>query len=211
MKRISKAKKVVLLVLIAVIIAGIVVTALYGFNKGLSYQKSTKIEVNIPKGYNKSDILQIADETFSDKNIQVQDIEKTNQVVSIRIKSYTEEELNNFKAKISEKYDIKEDELSVYEVEIPATKITTIITPYVLSICLVTILSVIYIALKNIKKDPSKKVIKILAILIIVEGLYFSIIAITRLPINEYTMPIALALYVATLLISIIIIGKEKE
>ena len=209
MKKMSIIKKICLSLIIAVILAGIVVTIIYGVNKSISYQKSTKIEINIPKGYEKEDIKQIANEVFSDKNIQIQDIEKTNQVVAIRIKNYTEDELNNFKAKISEKYDIEENKLTVYEIEVPETRFATLLTPYIFSVSLVTMLSVIYMALKNIKKDAAKKVTKLLASVIFIEAFYFSIIAITRIPVNEYTMPIALAVYVATLLITVIELNKE--
>ena len=174
-----------------------------GFNKDISYQKATRIEVSIPKGYEKDDIKQIAEEVFSDKNIQMQDIEKTNQVVSVRIKDYTEEELNNFKTIISEKYGIEQDKLTVEEVKIPGTKMLTLVTPYLFSLGLVTVLTIIYICLKNIKKEPLKKVLKTIFGLIASVGLYFSIIAIARIPVDEYTMPIALSVYVATLLITI--------
>lgn len=209
MKEMSKFKKIIAIMIAIVIIAGIIMLVVKGFNKDISYQKSTKIEVNIPQGYEKNDIKQIVNEIFSDKNIQLQDIEKTNQVVSIRIKNYTEDELNNFKSKISEKYGIDKDKLTVYEIEVPATKITTIIIPYVFSISLVTILSVAYVALRNIKKDALKKVVKLITNLIVVAGLYFSIIVLTQIPVNEYIMPVALALYVATLLITIIKFNKE--
>ena len=66
MKKMSIIKKICLSLIIAVILAGIVVTIIYGFNKSISYQKSTKIEINIPKGYEKEDIKQIANEVFSD-------------------------------------------------------------------------------------------------------------------------------------------------
>ena len=88
----KKTNKIIIAIIIAVILSGIIITAIYGLNKDISYQKSHKIEVNISKGYEKEDIKQIANEVFEDKNIQLQDIEKTNQVVSIKIKNYTEEE-----------------------------------------------------------------------------------------------------------------------
>ena len=209
MKKITKLNKIFIAIMIVIILAGIIVTAIYGFNKAIVFKKSTKIEVNIPKGYNKEDIKQISNEVFSDKNILIQDIEKTNQVVSVRIKNYTEDELNNFKAKIAEKYDIEEDKLTVYEVEVPETRISTIVLPYVLPASLTTVLSIVYIALRNIKKDALSKVIRLLLSLIVVIGLYFSIIAIARIPVTEYTMPIALTVYVATLLITVIGFNKE--
>lgn len=204
----KKITKLMIAVLTAIILSGIVIVILYGFNKDISYQKSRKIEVNIPKGYEKEDIRQIANEVFSNKNIQVRDIEKTNQVVSIRVKDYTEDELNNLKAKISEKYNIEKDKLSVFEVEVPATKISTLVTPYIFSVGLVTVISAVYIVLRNIKKEPVKKVLKLLISLIFAVGLYFSIIAITRIPVSEYTMPIALTVYIASLLI---IVGKLNK
>ena len=211
MKEISKIKKLVLTVIIAVIIAGITVTILYGINKGIEYKESTKIEVNIPNGYEKEDIEQIAKESFSDKNILVQDIEKTKQVVSVRIGNFTEDELNIFKAKISEKYNIEQDKLVVYEIEVPETKIFTLVNPYMFSVSLVTVLSIVYIALRNIKKDALSKVIRLLLSLIVVIGLYFSIIAIARIPINQYIMPMALTLYVATILITVVELNKESK
>ena len=209
MKKITKLNKIFIAIMIVIILAGIIVTAIYGFNKAIVFKKSTKIEVNIPKGYEKEDIKQISKEVFSDKNVLIQDIEKTNQVVSIRIKNYTEDELNNFKAKIAEKYEIEQDKLSVYEVDVPETRISTIVLPYVLPVSLTTVLSVVYIALKNIKKDMLKKVFTLIVSLIAALALYFSIIAIARIPVTEYTMPIALAVYVATLLITVIGFNKE--
>ena len=209
MKETSKIKKIVLAIIIAVIIAGIIISIIYGFNKGIEYKESTKIEVNIPNGYEKEDIEQIANESFSDKNILIQDIEKTKQVVSVRIGNYTEDELNIFKAKISEKYNIEQDKLVVYEIEVPETKIFTLVNPYMFSISLVTVLSLVYIALRNIKKDALSKVIKLLLSLIVVIGLYFSIIAITRIPINQYIMPIGLTIYVITLLITVGNLNRE--
>ncbi len=204
-----KNKKIIAILVVLIILVGIIMVFTKGFNKDISYQKATRIEVNIPKGYEKDDIKQIAEETFGNKNIQVQDIEKTNQVVSLRIKDYTEDELNNFKTKISEKYGIEQDKLTVEEIKIPGTRMLTLVTPYMFSLGLATVLSIIYIGLRNIKKEPLKKVLKVILGLIAALGVYFSIIAIARIPVNEYTMPIALTVYVAALLIIVGKINKE--
>lgn len=210
MKNISKTKKILALIIILIILAGIIMLVIKGFNKSITYQKATKIECYIAKGYNKADIKQITDEVFGNKTVQIQDVEKLNQVVSVRINNYTEEELENFKAKICEKYEIEEDDLEIYEVEVPTTRIKTLVTPYVLPVSIVTILAVIYVGIRNIKsKDMIKKVSKLLTSLIIGAGLYFSIIVLAQIPVTEYMMPIALALYVATLLITVMKLNKE--
>lgn len=209
MKKLSKSKKIIAVILLLIIVAGIIMLVIKGFNKSITYQKATKIECYIAKGYDKADIKEIANEVFSDKNIEIQDIEKLNQVVSIKIKNYTDEELENFKNKITEKYDIKKDDLLVHEIEVPATKISTLVEPYVFPVTLTTILAIVYIVVRNIKeKDCIKKVAQLLTYLIAVAGVYFSIILIAQIPVNEFMMPIALAIYVATLLLGTIKIQK---
>lgn len=210
MKKITENKKILIIAILIIIVAGIIFLAVKGFNKGIIYDSATRIECYIPSGYEKADIENITNETFSNKNVTVQDIEKLNQMVSIKIKDYSEEELENFKTKISEKYGIDKDKLEIYEIKVPTTKISTIVKPYVLPVSIVTVLSLVYIALRNIKsKEAVKKVIKVALTLVLVAGIYFSILVIAQIPINEYTMPIALMLYVLTLLIEVIKLNKE--
>ncbi len=210
MKKITENKKILIIAILIIIVAGIIFLAVKGFNKGIIYDSATRIECYIPSGYEKADIENITNETFSNKNVTVQDIEKLNQIVSIKIKDYSEEELENFKTKISEKYEIDKDKLEIYEIKIPTTRISTIVKPYVLPVSIVTVLSLVYIALRNIKsKEAVKKVIKVALTLVLVAGIYFSILVIAQIPINEYTMPIALMLYVLTLLIEVIKLNKE--
>lgn len=210
MKNISKKNKIIALIIILILIAGTIMLIAKGFNKSITYSNSTRIECYIPKGYEKKDIKQIADEAFSDKNIKIEDIEKLNQIVSIRIKNYNQEELTNFKNKIAEKYEMNDEEIDIHEVKVPTTRISTIVSPYILPISIVTALSCIYIALRNIKnKEMLKKVLRLIITLIVVVGLYFSIIVIARIPVNEYMMPIALSVYVATLLLTVIKLNKN--
>lgn len=210
MRKLKENKKIFAIIISLILIAGILMLFIQGLNKSISYEKATKIECYIVKGYDKSEIKQIANEVFNDKDIEIQDVEKLNQVFSIKIKDYTEEEFKNFKVKISEKYDIKEKELEIYEIEVPGTRIRELVSPYVFPVSLVTILSVIYVAIRNIKeKEMIAKVAKLLTSLIVVAGLYFSIIVIAQIPVNAYTMPTALALYVATLLLTIIKLNKK--
>lgn len=210
MKKITENKKILIIAILIIIVAGIIFLAVKGFNKGIIYDSATRIECYIPSGYEKADIENITNETFSNKNVTVQDIEKLNQIVSIKIKDYSEEELENFKTKISEKYGIDKDKLEIYEIKVPTTRISTIVKPYVLPVSIVTVLSLVYIALRNIKsKEAVKKVIKVALTLVLVAGIYFSILVIAQIPINEYTMPIALMLYVLTLLIEVIKLNKE--
>lgn len=202
MKYILKKNNLILLVLIVFILAGLITMFITGFNKSSEYQAGTRIEVYIPQGYEKQDVIDIAKESFNGKNISFEKIEKLNQVAGIKVKKYSSEELDVFKTKISEKYNIDKENLQIYEIAIPTTRISTAIEPYTLPVILVTVISLIYVLFRNLKSEQKWKIIlKIVLTLAIVLGVYFSLILICRLPFADYTMPLALAIYIITLLI----------
>lgn len=210
MKKMSKESKIILLLIILFIISGIITLLVAGFEKNAIYAAGTRIEVYIPQGYEKQDILEIAKESFNGKEFAFEEVEKLNQVAGIKINKYTKEELDNFKSKISEKYKIEEDKLEIYEIKLPKTRIRTDIMPYVFPVTLVTVLSLIYVLFKSIKsKNAWKNILKIIAILAITLGIYFSILLIFRIPYGSYTMPIALAIYIITLLIAVNNLKKQ--
>lgn len=205
MEKITKKEKLIFSLVILIIIAGIITLCINGFNKSASFASGTRIEAYIPNGYEAEDIIAIAKESFnSAKKISFDKVEKLNQVAGIKIDNYTEDELTNFKNKLMEKYSIEEDKLEIYEIDIPTVRISTTVKPYIFPIILITVLSLAYLLLRNLKRENLIVYIaEIILSLIAVLGLYFSIIVISRIPFGVYTMPVALALYIATLLISI--------
>ena len=170
----------------------------------------TRVEVYIPKGYNLADIEEIVKQSFGvDKSFSIEEPEKFNQVISVKLKDYSQEELDSFKKAISEKYNIEEDSMELYEISTPTTKISTVISPYVFPVVLVTVLSFAYFAIKNLKsEDKWKLILRMIITLVIVQGVYFSLILIFRLPFGVYTMPIALLIYVITL---VLLINNRKN
>lgn len=205
MEKITKKEKIIFSLVILIIIAGIITLCINGFNKSASFASGTRIEAYIQNGYEAEDIIAIAKESFnSAKKISLDKVEKLNQVAGIKIDNYTEDELTNFKNKLMEKYSIEEDKLEIYEIDIPTVRISTTVKPYIFPIILITVLSLVYLLLRNFKRENLiVYIVKIILSLIAVLGLYFSIIVISRIPFGVYTMPVALALYIATLLISI--------
>lgn len=205
-----KNKNIIKIITTIIVLIGIVMLIVTGFNKSIIYEEGTRLEIALEKGYNNEDIEKIVRESFQNKEYLIQDIEKLNQVVSIKLQSYTDEELENFKSKIAEKYEINSEDLVLYEIEVPATRIRTIINPYVLPVGILTILVLVYIGIRNIKKEkPIKNVTELLTLLIGIAGLYFSIIVISRISFNEYTMPVALMVYLITLLLGAIKVNNK--
>ena len=198
-------KKIPLIILTLIILAGIITLFVAGFEKSVMYGEGTRIEVYLPKGYDDKEILDIAKECFEGKKIALEKVEKLDQIAGIKInEKYTDEEMDTFKSKISEKYEIKEKELEVYEVSVPKVRVSTDINPYVFPVVLITTLILIYVLIRYSKSEKKwESMLKIIITLAIVLGLYFSLILITRIPYGVYTMPIALALYIITLMISV--------
>lgn len=198
-------KKIPLIIFGLIILAGIIVLLVTGFEKSVTYKAGTRIEVYIPQGYEKQDILNIAKDSFNGKKVAIEDVEKLNQIAGIKInEKYSDEEMKNLKTKLSEKYEIDEDKLDIYEVSVPAIRVSTDIMPYVMPIGLVTIVSLIYVFFKNIRNENKWKImLKIVISLAAVLAVYFSVILITRIPYGIYTMPVALAIYIITLMISV--------
>ena len=195
-------KKIIFIILILFIISGIIILGIVGFEKPVTYQAGTRIEVFIPKGYDKQDILSIAQESFSTDQITFEEIEKLNQIAAIKLKDYTQEELKNYKTKIAEKYGIEADALELHEIAIPKTRISTLVMPYGIPVLLVTVLSFIYIALRNRQSENRFKILfKKFGLLVMVLGIYFSCILIFRIPFGSSIMPIALAIYLITLVL----------
>ena len=98
-------KKIVLLGTILLIIAGLVVVALKGFNVSLFYKQHEEININVGKEINYSDLNSICKETFNNKKFEIRMMEIFNDSVNIRVdNTITDEEKTNLVNKINEKY-----------------------------------------------------------------------------------------------------------
>ena len=204
MKKYLNKKTILLIISILIIIAGITVGSLFGFEKSIEYRKGKLIETYIPNGYERQYIINIAKESFNTDEILFVEIEKLNQVAGVKVTEYSQEQLDTYINKISEKYEIEKEKLEYHEVIVPETKISTTIKPYILPILLTTVLVLIYVIIKNFKANNKIRMsLNILKILVITLAIYFSFIAIFRLKFCIYTMPLALAIYIVTLLIAV--------
>lgn len=203
MKKYLNLKTILLAISILIILAGAITLCIAGFEKSIEYKAGTRIEVYIAEGYEKEDIINLAKESFDTDEILFSEVENSNQVAGIKVTKYSQEQLDAYINKVAEKYEIDEEEMEYYEIVVPETKISTIVNPYILPVVLITVLSLIYVIIKNFKANNRIIIsLKVLGILVITLCIYFSFIAILRLPFSIYTMPLALAIYIVALLIA---------
>lgn len=206
----TKMKNKILYILIAIIIiAGIVVGCTAKFKFSLAYDDSNRIEVYIGKEYTKNDIKAIAEEVFGTKDVLIQKVEFFNDTVTITVRNYNDDQLNNLATKINEKYgtSLTKDNLTV--VQIPHYRGRDIMANYLLPIGISAVIIIAYEAIRFRKLGVIKTVLKLVIWPVIIEALYLSILAITRIPISYYTLP--LGIIIAVLTLTVITYKNEKS
>ncbi len=204
MKKYFRIKVILTVISILIIIAGAATLYVAGFEKSIEYKAGTRIEIYIPQGYEKDDIINLAKESFETDEILLSRLDNINKVAGIKVAEYSQEQLDTYINNVVEKYRIVEEEKEIKKVIIPETRISTVLNPYVLPVLLITVLSLIYIIIRNYRSNNKIKMsLKVLGILVTTLCVYFSIIALFKIPFSIYTMPFALAIYIVTLLIAV--------
>lgn len=205
-------KKIIYAVLICVIIAGIVIIATLGLNADIIYSKNVQIDVYIGKTVDIKDIESIAREVFPGERMMVQEIELFQDMVSITISdNRTEEELNTkieeLNTKINEKYELENSVDDISVTHNPKIKLSSLIMPYALTIGISMIIILIFVGIRYKKLGVLKTLVTYILSIGAAEMILLSIIAITRLPINRFVIPVGLLL----LIVIITILGFKNE
>ena len=202
MEKIKKNKKIIIGILIAIIlIAGIAITLTIGLNFDLNYQETKQIQLNLETEFDKNDIKEITDEVFSGQKVMIQTVEVFKDAVSIRTTNITDEQKQSLIDKINEKYESAEIEADSVEIEtIPHTRGRDIVKPYIAPFALATFIILVYMAFRYKKIGSTKTILKTLGMVILMQAILLSIIAIARIPIGRVTIPLVLGVYLLTLI-----------
>lgn len=202
MEKIKKNKKIIIGILIAIIIiAGIAITLTVGLNFDLKYQETKQIQLNLGTEFEIKDIREITNEVFPGQKVMIQPVEVFNDAVSISTNNITDEQKQSLIDKINEKYESADIEADSTEIEtIPHTRGRDILKPYIAPFVLATFIILVYMAFRYKKIGSIKTILKTLGIVILMQAILFSIIAITRIPIGRVTIPLVLGVYLLTLI-----------
>ena len=203
----QKNNKIIAIAIIALIIlAGIVVVSIWGFNKELKYEQGQRIDIYVEQQLDKTKIKNIVNEVLGTNNI-VQTVEIYEDMVTIRAKTISEEQRNNIVNKVKENYEFKQ---TVEETQInivPETRIRDMYKQYVLPFVLSAVLVVGYMVIRYYKKGILKVLVRTVAIPVVAELLLLSVIAITRIPMGRFIPIFVILVYIA----SILYVIKENE
>ena len=202
----SNKNKIIYGLAILIIIIGLIVIILKGFNVGIDYRTSQKIEIYIGKDFDINDIKSIVKEIFGKQEVSIKKVELYGDMVSISSKEITEDQKNSVLDKIKEKYEL--DDVTTSVESVPNVKLTDIAQNYILPIVISIAIIAVYSIVRFWKLNPVRVFVELILNTCIVEAVFASVLAILRLPICKITLPIALILYGLT---EFIIIAKFEK
>lgn len=182
--KLSGMKKIVLLGLILIIVAGVVVVALKGFNVSLVYEQHEAIKLVIGKNIDIADIEDICKEVFNDKKVILRKIELFDDAVNIDVESITDEEKENLVNKVNEKYGTEFTTETLNITTNPNIRLRDIVRPYIVPLFISTIIIVAYMVIKFRKIKAVVLLGKITGIIVLTELFIASCISIVRVPLT---------------------------
>ena len=195
----NKKVKIIAILSIIIIIAGIIMIMTKGYNFDLKYSDANRILLDIGTTFNNKDIKSITDEVLGNQKVMIQKVEVFEDAVSITAKEIAEEQKTNLINKINEKYGTTTKAEDIEITTIAHTRGRDIIKPYIVPFIIATIIIVIYMMIRYYKLNAFKVLLKTVCMVIYTQIMLFSIIAITRIPIGRLTIPMVLTVYILTL------------
>lgn len=196
-------KIIVIVIMTLVILAGIVVTGIFGFNKELKYSQGQSIDVYIEQEADVSKIKEIVDENLGNSNNMVQTVEIYKDLVTIRAKEITDEQKNNIVNKIKESYEFSQTAEDTTINTVPETKLIDMYKKYIVPLIISGVLVLVYMAIRYYKKGILKVIGRTIILPIFGELFLLSIIAIARIPVGRFTPVLVIAMYIASILMVI--------
>lgn len=210
MKQLTTKMKILYIAMALIIIAGIAVVAVKGFNVELKYRHHQKIELNIGEEVKTEEIQKIADEVFGKNKSKVQIIEVYKDAVQIASTEISEEQKNAVVQKINELYPQEAEEGKEAKVLIKAenVKIITntnirlrdVVSPYIIPMIIITIVVLVYVAIRYRKLGIVKSIVEPAVIIVLTQVILLSVLAIVRFPMGRLTMPLVLLVYVVSII-----------
>lgn len=211
MKNISNIKKVVIISIAIIIVAGLIMIGVKGFNYSLLYSRTQRMNIYMAQDFEINDIKEIAKEVLGKNKLKVQLGNTFGTVASIVSTEITEEQQNNIIEKINEKYGIEINKDSdVVVTVIPEANAWELLIKYISPVVVATIIVLVYFMIRFKEQGIIKCIGIPVLTLILVSVLYISIIALTRIPVNEFFAIFGVLIYYLTIICITIKLEKKE-
>ena len=187
--------KIIILVLLVVLVAGIAVTVVKGLKFDLMYEKANSVDLYISKEFELKDIKQIAKEVLGDQEIRIYDDAVT--IIANKISEEQKQELFN---KITEKYGVEVTAEDTEILTLPHVRGRDFIKPYIVPFIVTSSIVVLYFAIRYFKLGVIKVILKSAITIALAQAELLSVIALARIPVGSITIPLVLAVYVISII-----------
>ena len=213
MKQLKDPKKLVfgIVTLIIIIIAGIVMIAVKGFNVELRYTANKKVALIIEQTVDINKIQEKVDEVLGRGKSIVETTGMFRDSVQIISKEITEEQKNSLVEKINELYPQEAttegektkkllDSSKITIEDVQNARIRDFLRPYIIPMVVTTLVILVYYAVRYNKLGIHKVILESGLTMVIAQLLLLSILAIVRFPMGSLTAPLILTVYVVSLI-----------
>ena len=201
-------KIIVIAIEALVILAGIVIINIMGFNKELRFSQSERVDVYIENEADKAKVKSIVNEVLGNQNNMVQTVEIYQDMVTIRAKEITDDQKNDIVNKLKENYEFEQTAEDTTIKTVPATKIVDMYKKYIVPFVVSGVLVLIYMAIRYYKKGIWKVLARTICMPVLAELFLLAVIAITRIPVGRFTPVLVIGMYIAS--ITGVVIENEK-
>lgn len=204
-------KKIIQIVLMCLIIAGVIIVATIGFNVGTKYSETTQISIKIGKEFDLKDIKAITNEVFEKQNTQIQYVELYKDMVQITVKEASEEQIKTLNEKINEKYEINNELSNVLVTRQSNVRLRDIVKPYIVPVAIVSAITIVYVMIAFRKLGIWQVLYNTLMNMVAPQAIFAGFYAVTRMPVNRLTVVIAILIYIASIMLNIVYLNKIEQ
>lgn len=193
-------KIIVIAIEALVILAGIVIINIMGFNKELRFSQGERIDVYIENEADKAKVKSIVNEVLGNQNNMVQTVEIYQDMVTIRAKEITDDQKNDIVNKLKENYEFEQTAEDTEIKTVPATKIVDMYKKYIVPFVVSGVLVLIYMAIRYYKKGIWKVLARTICMPVLAELFLLAVIAIARIPLGRFTPVLVIGMYIASVM-----------
>lgn len=197
----KSSKKVALLALVLLVLAGVIVVIFRGFNVSLMSRQHESIDIVIGTKFDIKDVKDICKNVFNNKKYVVRVIEVFSDAVNINVESATDEEKQNLVNEFNNKYGL---ELTTDDITVKVNsnvRIRDMINPYLTPCFVSMVLITIYLIIRFRKINTLKLVGKLYGVIVVSLAVVASIVAITRIPFSSVVVNLMAVLSIVEIVI----------
>ena len=197
--------------IILLIVAGIIVVALKGFNVSLMFGKHETVNIKLDVDADVNKVREICKETFGKKDFVVKGLEVFGDSVQINVASITDEEKSILIEKLNEGFGIQKTVENLNIKSVSNKRIRDVVKPYIVPMIIAYVIVFVYMFIRFARIDAVKQIGNAIWKMFLLQAILVSTIAVLRIAVNDLLISILILIAVAHLSYRVTICEKEMK